>query len=341
MPAFPGLASSRHAKVRAMSQVTLTQAIVLRVTDYGEADRIVTLLTERHGKVSALARGAKKSRKRFGAALGLFGCGEASLRERSDLWILEELHAQRGFLRLGQELGRFGHACYVCELCQHLCPPHEPEPQVYALLCAFLQRLDDLPLSDRPSVSPLRSFELRLLDAVGLGLSLRACAACGADLARELEASLRSGERGRTASAGSGTLPLWGGSGTAAAGSAHLPPPPIAGSFPSHLPTAYVPFDVERGGVHCPYTCFGGPTPHDLGLILSGRSGGLPVAVWRALIDLAESDPSTVAVERFAALPPAVLTTCRDVLLAVLRHQLGRDLRAVEFISKLNRTLLQ
>ena len=93
----------------------------------------------------------------------LFGCGEASLRERSDLWILEELHAQRGFLRLGQELGRFGHACYVCELCQHLCPPHEPEPQVYALLNAFLQHLDDLPLADRPTVGPLRSFELRLL----------------------------------------------------------------------------------------------------------------------------------------------------------------------------------
>ena len=58
-----------------MSQAILTAAIVLRVTDYGEADRIVTLLTESHGKVSALARGAKKSRKRFGAALGLFGCG--------------------------------------------------------------------------------------------------------------------------------------------------------------------------------------------------------------------------------------------------------------------------
>lgn len=310
-----------------MSQAILTAAIVLRVTDYGEADRIVTLLTESHGKVSALARGAKKSRKRFGAALGLFGCGEATLRERRDLWLLEELHAQRGFLRLGQELGRFSHACYVCELCQHLCPPHEPEPQVYAQLRAFLDRLDQLPLADKPAIAPLRAFELKLLDAVGLGLSLRHCAACGADIV----ATLRGG---------SGPVSLRG----SASGGSGLPP--------------YLPFDVERGGVHCPATCFGGPTPNDLGLILSGRSGGLPLSVWQALVELASAtdavslaptvasaagaiEPAMAAdAGRREAIAPAVLSTCRDVLLAVLRHHLGRDLRAVEFISKLNRSLL-
>jgi DNA repair protein RecO len=317
-----------------MSQPILTPAIVLRVTDYGEADRIVTLLTETHGKVSALARGAKKSRKRFGAALSLFGCGEATLRERRDLWLLEDLHAQRGYLRLGQELGRFSHACYVCELCQQLCPPHEPEPQVYAQLLAFLDRLDGLPLADKPPIAPLRAFELKLLDAVGLGLSLRHCAACGADIATTLRAeagALARGESGPTLFR-------------------------VLSPRESGLP-AYIPFDVERGGVHCPLTCFGGPTPHDLGLILSGRSGGLPLAVWQALVELSGATPDdrqagggqatdsaggAAAAEavRREAIPQAVLSTCRDLLLAVLRHHLGRDLRAVEFISKLNRSLL-
>lgn len=325
-----------------MSQQILTPAIVLRVMDYGEADSIVTLLTETHGKVSALARGAKKSRKRFGAALGLFGCGEATLRERRDLWLLEELHAQRGFLRLGQELGRFSHACYACELSQHLCPPHEPEPQVYALLLAFLDRLDQLPLADRPPVSPLRAFELRLLDSVGLGLSLRHCASCGAEVA----GASRAGRRTDSAS-GQASLPFASAS-------------PAAAAWPAEAPaSAYVPFDVERGGVHCPTTCFGGPTPHDLGLILSGRSGGLPAAVWQALVELSEDREPAAASRtgsgpdsggpgvgtdgrqpRRETIPAAVLATCRDVLLAVLRHHLGRDLRAVEFISKLNRSLL-
>src|SRR6185436_17702484 len=124
---------------------------------------IVTLLTERHGKISALARGAKSSRRRFGAALGLFGSGEAVLRERKDLWILEELHSQRGFVRLGQELGRFGHASYACELCSHLCPQNAPEPVIYRLLLALLDELDRLPLTTRPQVERLRCFELNLL----------------------------------------------------------------------------------------------------------------------------------------------------------------------------------
>ena len=49
----------------------MTDAIVIRLTDYGESDRIVTLLTERHGKVTAIAKGARRSRKRFGGALCL------------------------------------------------------------------------------------------------------------------------------------------------------------------------------------------------------------------------------------------------------------------------------
>ncbi len=255
--------------------------MVLRVSDFGESDRIVTLLTEQHGKVAALARGAKSSRRRFGAALGLFGCGEAMLRERRDLWILEELHSHRGFMRLSQELCRFSHASYACELCLHLCPSQAPEPAVYRLLIDLLTRLDALPLAERPAVETLRSFELGILAAVGLELSLRTCATCGND----------------------------------------VPAQP------------YVPFDVPRGGVHCPNTCFGAPTPTELGLIFAGLSGGLPDAVRTALIALAES-PQKVPMLSFS---PSVLGACRDVLLAVLRHHLGRDLRAVEFINKLNR----
>src|SRR5262245_27991678 len=134
------------------SPLHITQALVLRVSDFGESDRIVTLLTEQHGKVSALARGAKSSRRRFGAALGLFGCGEAVLRERRDLWLLEELSSHHGFVRLGQELGRFGHASYACELCLHLCPQNAPEPRIYRLLLGLLDELDRLPLTTRPQV---------------------------------------------------------------------------------------------------------------------------------------------------------------------------------------------
>ena len=158
-----------------------TPCLVLRVVDYGDADRIVTLLTAAHGKISALAKGARSSRRRFGAALSSFGFGEAMLEERrgQDLWSLSDLHVTRGFPNLPHELSRFGHAAYACELCLHLCPPHVPEPEVLRLLVTLLDFLDGLPIAEKPSPLALRVFELRLLSAVGLALQLDDCAACG------------------------------------------------------------------------------------------------------------------------------------------------------------------
>ena len=77
----------------------VTPAIVLRTVDYGEADRVVTLFTRDAGKLSALARGARKSVKRFGAALGLFGVGEAVLVDKPnvELSALERFDGARGF----------------------------------------------------------------------------------------------------------------------------------------------------------------------------------------------------------------------------------------------------
>ncbi len=260
----------------------VTDAVVLRLADYGEADRVVTLLTATRGKIAALAPGARRSRRRFGAGLSLFGHGEATLRERrgQDLAILEGLHCARGFPRLGLELGRFGHASYACELCRELCPLNEPEPEVYALLVSLLGYLDGLPVSEKPRTEPLRIFELRLLDAVGLGLALDRCAACTAsigDVTGEL------GEQG-----------------------------------------APVPFDRVRGGVLC----------HDCH---HSAVGGSPVPLSRdvraALLWFKQAVIEDPLVQ---PLPREVLTGCRDLLLDVIQHHLGRGLRAVEFIAKLN-----
>ena len=54
-----------------------TPAVVVRVVDYGEADRIVTLLTRARGKLAAMARGARKSRRRFAGGVGMFAHGRA------------------------------------------------------------------------------------------------------------------------------------------------------------------------------------------------------------------------------------------------------------------------
>lgn len=276
----------------------VTEAVVLRLTDHGEADRIVTLLTASHGKVTAVAPGARRSRRRFGAALAPFGTGEASLRERrgQELLLLESLHSDRGFPRLSQELGRFSHAAYACELCLHLCPPGEPEPAVLALLRGYLGYLDALPLSEKPRVEPLRSFELRLLQAVGLGLSLQRCCACGR-------------------------------------GQAEPPEGAVLERDDDDAARPY-PFDVQRGGVLCEACCGRAAG----GAVLSRPLSPVVLVALQALARRWPVQETAAGIEVAPRLSPAVAQGCREVTLAVLRHHLGRDLRAVEFIHKLNLT---
>ena len=95
-----------------------TPAIVLRAVNYGEADRIVTLFGRETGRLSALARGARKSQRRFAGGLGLCAVGVASLRERAgaDLLTLESFDATAAHVALGTDVARLAHAAYAAEL---------------------------------------------------------------------------------------------------------------------------------------------------------------------------------------------------------------------------------
>lgn len=159
----------------------LDNAIVLRTIDYGEADRICTFLTHQYGKVTAIAKGAKRSYKRFGGGLSVFACGEASFKQRpqQDLWILESFQASQTSATLPYEMSRFAQASYACELVRELCPPTHPEPMVYTLLWNLLQTLDKIPVTQSSQAEPLLAFELQTLQALGVGLIFNQCTSCG------------------------------------------------------------------------------------------------------------------------------------------------------------------
>ena len=156
--------------------VLTTSAILLRAVDYGEADRVVTLFGRATGAVGAIARGARKSQKRF-AGLGLCSVGDVELRERgsAELLTLERFELRRQFASLGGDVARMGHAAYVAELVAKLCAPRQSEPRVFDFLIAFLERLD----TGGPVEARLRVFELGLLELLGFAPALGACAVCG------------------------------------------------------------------------------------------------------------------------------------------------------------------
>lgn len=154
--------------------------VVLRTVDYGESDRVVTLLTRERGKVSAFARGARASRRRFGGTLEPFTLVAAEVRARSasELLGLESAAVLRGHGGIRGDLARIACAAYAAEVARELVRDHEPHPELFELLVEYLDLVDRAPA--RPA--GLRAFELGALRAAGLAPRLDACARCGGEL---------------------------------------------------------------------------------------------------------------------------------------------------------------
>jgi len=153
-----------------------SRAIVLRHTDYGEADRIVTFLTPHYGRVKGFARAARKSRKRFGTALECFAEIELNWSRRGSGELVSLRDAELVSLRSGlrRDLETLTLAGYGCELCEALFDESGASVELYGLLQAFLDHLD----AEGFSAEARLLIELRLLALAGYVPHLQHCAAC-------------------------------------------------------------------------------------------------------------------------------------------------------------------
>ena len=159
------------------SRTDFTDAFVLRVVDYGEADRIVTLLTSRFGKIAALARGARRSQKRFGASLEPFTKIEAEIAMgRGELARFAQARIVRVFPTILTDLQKMTHAGRALEWTRLGLPPRLPEPHAMQLVEEFFAGLDAAPSGDG---SLLAAFLVRLADILGFSPRFDACGLCG------------------------------------------------------------------------------------------------------------------------------------------------------------------
>jgi DNA repair protein RecO (recombination protein O) len=160
-------------------------AIVLRCVDYRDADRIVTLLTRQHGKVSALARGARKSKKRFAGALEGFAVISVELALGSaELGRLDSAQVTRAFPALLADLARLTAAGALLRRCRELLPEHVPDEPVFDEVLAMLEAL---PGTDAANWH--LACELRLLSLAGFAPLLEICGGCGKQPAAAQSAS--------------------------------------------------------------------------------------------------------------------------------------------------------
>ncbi|MBI2895269.1 MAG: DNA repair protein RecO [Deltaproteobacteria bacterium] len=161
-----------------MGRETLdTRAFLLKSTPYGESDRILSLFTEARGKLSAIALGARRSRKRFGGSLEPFALLQArlALRPSTDLARLELAEVLEPNLGVSKQLVSMGQAGAALELCRELLAPDQPEPRLFRALESYLRALD----VRGPSLSRMVGLELCALEVSGLHPRLGECGVCG------------------------------------------------------------------------------------------------------------------------------------------------------------------
>ena len=154
----------------------VTPAFVVRTRPFGESDRIVTLITEQHGKVTGIAKGAKNSRRRFAGTLEPFVHIRAVFQQRStsDLVFLLRCELLGEFRSFTRDLDRYAAGSYVLELIDRMVFGWESGRDVYRLVEAALGLLD----TGAPVEPLLRAFELHLLAASGYAPALAQCRSC-------------------------------------------------------------------------------------------------------------------------------------------------------------------
>ncbi len=155
-----------------------TEAIVLRSIRYGEADRILHLYTPEHGRLSAIAKGARRSRSRFGARLEPFLRVDAQLHEgRSELLTVTGVDTVATHAGLRDHAATLDVAARACDAVTRLFETSDPHPEVFHLLANELALLSFDPGHARPGNG--LAFRLKLLLAAGIVPQLAACAVCG------------------------------------------------------------------------------------------------------------------------------------------------------------------
>ncbi len=191
-----------------------TRGLVLREVRYKEADRILTILTESEGKITAKARGALRKTSRTGAATQQLTWSELTLFGNRGKWQVNEGSVIEGFDGLRADIAKLALGSYFSECLDAFGAEEQPEPALLQL------GLNSLYALSRDLCDPIQikaAFEMRLMTLTGFQPNVEACVYCGKtepeDPCLGLETgglccrACRKADFGRTAGLGGGALP--------------------------------------------------------------------------------------------------------------------------------------
>lgn len=162
-------------------RLVTTDAIVLRTYNLAESDRIVVCLTRSSGLVRGVAKGARRMKSRFGAALEPFTLVRLAYYEKENRELVNI--SSTDILKSNFDLNQLPEVAevlaYMGELIGEFAPPHEADERLFRMLAACIEALAS---EGRTAREITRYFEIWLLRLAGLFPDLRACAGCGVEL---------------------------------------------------------------------------------------------------------------------------------------------------------------
>lgn len=188
------------------TQTKSTLAIVLRSVDFRESDRVVTLLTEQYGRLGVVARGARRSKRRFSGALEPFLLLDIQFRlGRGELAHLEQARVKTAFPGIIKSLKKIDVAGAALDLVRVGTPPRERDSTLFSTVVTLFQLLDS---AEGSFHELLLAFRVRLITLFGFSPCFDSCGLCG-KRPEENRASLFDPRSGHLICRGCGGAPVY------------------------------------------------------------------------------------------------------------------------------------
>ncbi|MFC4558846.1 DNA repair protein RecO [Virgibacillus kekensis] len=151
------------------------EGIVIKTRDYGESNKIVTLFTNKLGKVSAIARGAKKPKSRMAAVTQPFILGEFFVYVNSGLSTIQQGDVKDSIRAVREDIEKTAYAAYIVELTDKLTDSQSPDMYIFDQLYQTLKWIAD----HTDSEIPIMMYELKLFRKGGFAPGVDRCINCG------------------------------------------------------------------------------------------------------------------------------------------------------------------
>ena len=155
--------------------IVRAEGIVIKTVDYGEGNKIITLFTEKQGKVPLMARGAKKTKSRLSSVSQVFSYGEYTFHLNQGMGTLTQGETIQSFSKLQQDIVKTAYAAYLLELTDKLTEAMEPVPFLYHQLLSAIRQMND----EKDNEIITRIFELKALQVSGYSPTIKSCVICG------------------------------------------------------------------------------------------------------------------------------------------------------------------